>query len=178
MLSVVLGGVELRVSWQPFPYIECVFENDLVGLDAAGTGCDQSDTADRSTAEIAVDSYEFPPASANSSSDATRPMCSDTPPGSVAASMLTIRFPIWVWIGWPARPNQNRQPRTPRPAESQTQDPSWLAGSATRTRTWLWRSPHSRIYLANPAGTHPLGNTDFAETIWRAAENPMPAMAN
>jgi hypothetical protein len=44
--------------------------------------------------------------------------------------------------------------------------------------TWLWRSRHSRIYLVNAAGIHPVGNTDFAEKIWRAAENPMPAMAN
>jgi Domain of unknown function (DUF222) len=35
--------------------------------------------------------------------------------------------------------------------------------------TWLWRSPHHRIYLVNPTGTHPIGNTQFAETIWRAA---------
>jgi hypothetical protein len=41
-------------------------------------------------------------------------MCSHTPPGSVAASMLTIRFPIWVWIGVarPAKP------------ESATSDPT------------------------------------------------------
>jgi hypothetical protein len=37
VLSLVVGGVELRVPWQRFLYIECVFENDLVGLDAAGT---------------------------------------------------------------------------------------------------------------------------------------------
>jgi hypothetical protein len=35
--------------------------------------------------------------------------------------------------------------------------------------TWLWRSPHHRIYLVNASGTHPLGNTEFAEAIWRAA---------
>jgi Domain of unknown function (DUF222) len=35
--------------------------------------------------------------------------------------------------------------------------------------TWLWRSPHQRIYLVNPNGTHPLGNTEFAHAIWRAA---------
>jgi hypothetical protein len=35
--------------------------------------------------------------------------------------------------------------------------------------TWLWRSPHHRIYLVNASGTHPLGNTDFAQTIWHAA---------
>jgi hypothetical protein len=44
--------------------------------------------------------------------------------------------------------------------------------------TWLWRSPHSWIYLVNARGTHPVGDTDFAATIWRAAENPTPAMAN
>ena len=35
--------------------------------------------------------------------------------------------------------------------------------------SWIWRSPHGRIYLVNASGTHPLGNTDFAETRWRAA---------
>jgi hypothetical protein len=35
--------------------------------------------------------------------------------------------------------------------------------------TWLWRSPHGRIYLVNATGTHPLGDSVFAEEIWRAA---------
>ena len=35
--------------------------------------------------------------------------------------------------------------------------------------TWLWRSPHRRIYLVNASGTHPLGDSEFAEMIWRAA---------
>jgi hypothetical protein len=35
--------------------------------------------------------------------------------------------------------------------------------------TWLWRSPHGRIYLVNAIGTHPLGDTEFAQAIWRAA---------
>ena len=35
--------------------------------------------------------------------------------------------------------------------------------------TWLWRSPHRRTYLVNSSGTHPLGNSQFAEMIWRAA---------
>jgi hypothetical protein len=38
--------------------------------------------------------------------------------------------------------------------------------------TWLWRSPHHRIYLVNHSGTHPLGNTEYAQTIWRAANQP------
>jgi hypothetical protein len=38
--------------------------------------------------------------------------------------------------------------------------------------TWLWRSPHGRIYLVNATGTHPLGNTTYAHTIWRAANPP------
>ncbi len=38
--------------------------------------------------------------------------------------------------------------------------------------TWLWRSPHRRIYLVNASGTHPLGNTKFAQMIWRAASAP------
>ena len=33
-------------------------------------------------------------------------------------------------------------------------------------------APHGRIYLVNATGTHPLGNTDFAETTWRAASQP------
>jgi hypothetical protein len=43
--------------------------------------------------------------------------------------------------------------------------------------TWLWRSPHQRIYLVNPSGTHPIGNTEFAETIWRAASDPPTAFS-
>ncbi len=39
--------------------------------------------------------------------------------------------------------------------------------------TWLWRSPHGRIYLVNGTGTHPLGDTPYAQTIWdAAASNP------
>jgi len=44
--------------------------------------------------------------------------------------------------------------------------------------TWLWRSPHHRIYLINPTGTHPLGNTHFAETIWHAADTRAPVLVN
>jgi hypothetical protein len=44
--------------------------------------------------------------------------------------------------------------------------------------TWLWRSPHHRIYLINPTGTHPLGDTDFAETIWHAADTQTPVLLN
>jgi hypothetical protein len=35
--------------------------------------------------------------------------------------------------------------------------------------TWLWRTPHHRIYAVNATGTHPFGNTEFAQEIWRAA---------
>jgi hypothetical protein len=38
--------------------------------------------------------------------------------------------------------------------------------------TWLWRTPHRRIHLVNATGTHPLGNTEFAQTIWHAANPP------
>jgi Domain of unknown function (DUF222) len=38
--------------------------------------------------------------------------------------------------------------------------------------TWLWRSPHRRIYLVNATGTHPLSDTPFAEAIWHAAARP------
>jgi hypothetical protein len=38
--------------------------------------------------------------------------------------------------------------------------------------TWLWRSPHQRIYLINSSGTHPLGDTEFAEAIWHADATP------
>ena len=43
---------------------------------------------------------------------------------------------------------------------------------------WLWRSPHRRIYLINATGSHPLGNTKFAEMIWRAARLPDALAAN
>jgi Domain of unknown function (DUF222) len=35
--------------------------------------------------------------------------------------------------------------------------------------TWLWRSPHRRIYLVNATGTHPLGDSEFAQAIWHSA---------
>jgi hypothetical protein len=38
--------------------------------------------------------------------------------------------------------------------------------------TWLWRSPHRRIYLVNATGTHPLGNSEFAQKMWRMARPP------
>ena len=38
--------------------------------------------------------------------------------------------------------------------------------------TWLWRSPHKRTYLVNNTGTHPLGDTEFADAIWHAASGP------
>jgi hypothetical protein len=38
--------------------------------------------------------------------------------------------------------------------------------------TWLWRSPRRRIYLVNANGTHPLGDTEFAQALWRAAARP------
>ena len=37
---------------------------------------------------------------------------------------------------------------------------------------WLWRSPHRRIYMVNATGTHPLGDTEFAQAIWQAAASP------
>jgi hypothetical protein len=39
--------------------------------------------------------------------------------------------------------------------------------------TWVWRSPHGRIYLVNASGTHPLGDSTFARAIWRAAIGPI-----
>jgi hypothetical protein len=44
--------------------------------------------------------------------------------------------------------------------------------------TWLWRSPHGRIYLVNTAGTHPLGDTEFANAIWDAAAGPPQDLAS
>jgi hypothetical protein len=38
--------------------------------------------------------------------------------------------------------------------------------------TWLWRSPHRRVYLVNASGTHPLGDSEFAQKMWRAARSP------
>jgi hypothetical protein len=38
--------------------------------------------------------------------------------------------------------------------------------------SWLWRSPHGRIYLVNATGTHPVGDSQFAQAIWRAASQP------
>lgn len=39
--------------------------------------------------------------------------------------------------------------------------------------TWVWRSPHKHIYLINNSGTHPLGDSPYAQAIWRAAANPV-----
>jgi hypothetical protein len=44
--------------------------------------------------------------------------------------------------------------------------------------TWLWRSPHRKIYLVNATGTHPLGDTAFAAAIWRAAAGPPQNLAS
>jgi hypothetical protein len=38
--------------------------------------------------------------------------------------------------------------------------------------TWLWRSPRRRVYLVNASGTHPLGDSEFAQKMWRAARSP------
>jgi hypothetical protein len=38
--------------------------------------------------------------------------------------------------------------------------------------TWLWRSPHRRIYLVNATGTHTLSESEFAQKMWRAARPP------
>jgi hypothetical protein len=38
--------------------------------------------------------------------------------------------------------------------------------------TWLWRSPHRKIYLVNTTGTHPIGDSPYAHTIWQAASHP------
>lgn len=43
---------------------------------------------------------------------------------------------------------------------------------------WLWRSPHGWIYLVNATGTHPLGNTAYADAIWRTADSPSPALVS
>ena len=49
---------------------------------------------------------------------------------------------------------------------------SWQV-SQPEPGTWLWRSPHHRIYLVNANGTHPFGNTEFAQAIWRAGNQPL-----
>ena len=38
--------------------------------------------------------------------------------------------------------------------------------------TWLWRSPCHRIYLVNAGGTHPLGDSAYAQSIWDPAASP------
>ena len=40
--------------------------------------------------------------------------------------------------------------------------------------TWVWRTPHGRIFLVNSSGTHPLGKSAFARRIWRAAKRHPP----
>ena len=77
-----------------------------------------------------------------------------------------------------AGPNQNRQPRTPHPTESQTQDPRSLAGSATRTRHLAMAIT---IPLASTSSTPEAPTPSATPTSprqWRAAGNPTPAIAN
>ena len=38
--------------------------------------------------------------------------------------------------------------------------------------TWQWRSPQHRIYLVNASGTHPIGDSEFAQMISRAVSPP------
>ncbi len=37
---------------------------------------------------------------------------------------------------------------------------------------WVWRSPEKRIFLVNATGTHELGDSNYAQQIWRAAKAP------
>jgi hypothetical protein len=71
-----------------------------------------------------------------------------------------------------ARPNPARQPRPHiRRNHNQKTHGRWQVRQP-EPGTWLWRSPHRRIYLVNATGTHPLGDTEFAAAIWRAAAGP------
>ncbi len=60
---------------------------------------------------------------------------------------------------------ESRLPGTERPVQ--------LGGDGTPTvgdyTPAEWRSPHRRTYLVNATGTHPLGDTEFAQAISRAA---------
>jgi Domain of unknown function (DUF222) len=38
--------------------------------------------------------------------------------------------------------------------------------------SWLWRSPHGRLFLVNSTGTHPLGRSAWTKQLWRAAKAP------
>ena len=49
------------------------------------------------------------------------------------------------------------------------ENPRRLAGPATRTRHLAMAITPRQIYLVNATGTHPLGDTEFAQAIWRAA---------
>jgi len=44
--------------------------------------------------------------------------------------------------------------------------------------TWLWRSPHHRVYLVNASGTHPLGDSAYPQAIWHAAGASTPALVS
>ncbi len=43
------------------------------------------------------------------------------------------------------------------------------------TGTTVWRSPHGWYFLTNQAGTLPLGNGDYAHTIWDTMINDFTA---
>ncbi len=43
------------------------------------------------------------------------------------------------------------------------------------TGTTIWRSPHGWFFLTNQAGTLPLGNGDYAHTIWDTMINDFTA---
>jgi len=36
----------------------------------------------------------------------------------------------------------------------------------------VWRSPTRHVFLVNPEGTHPLGDSAFATAVWHTALRP------
>jgi hypothetical protein len=71
----------------------------------------------------------------------------------------------------PAKPGSGTSDPTYAPHHNYKTHGGWQVRQP-EPGTWLGRSPHRRIYLVNANGTHPLGDTEFAQALWRAAARP------
>lgn len=137
----------------------------------AATGCNVTVRPVLDPADTApVDAYEIPRWMRDESSSATSPTCSPTapaPPPRWTSTTPSRGCPSSA-AGGPARPS----PAIWAPSSASTT--AWLPHSRWQRRqpdpgTYLFRTPTGRIYLVTNQGTLPLGNTDYAHAVWRAA---------
>ena len=95
-----------------------------------------------------------PGPTANTSGSANPSTCSPTPPAVAAAPTSTTPSPTSPQPGRPAR-QTGRETRTPRPLPPPDQNPRRWNVRQPEPGTWIWRSPHGRIYLVNPPAPTP-----------------------